>query len=154
MQLGVIVNKVVTGNNSIASFTTDDITVPSGNPSIMMLSLDAFDLEDNQLNLTGLTGSNRIWIEVYLSDYNPFNNYEFLKYNEVTLKQVTSPDYPVELKPVDGKANTLGGYLTGLSVIGLNEKSNQIIIKKKVVPKKKYIYLFNNTTGCKRRVLC
>ena len=148
---GVTVNKVVTGNTSIASFTAANVTVPSGNPSIMMLRLDAFDFADNQLNLTGLTGNNRIWIEVEYPNYNIFKNYEFLKYDEVTLELVSSPDYPVELKPVDGKPNTLGGYLTGLSVIGLNEKSNT---KKKVVPKKKYIYLFNNTTGCKRRVLC
>ena len=59
---GVTVNKVVTGNTSIAS-AIFNVTVPSGNQSTTILSLDAFDLADNQLNLTGLTGNNRI---VYL----------------------------------------------------------------------------------------
>ena len=151
LQNDVTYKRIITGNPNIAGFDVQLITVPSNNPSISILNLNAVDLAGQKLNLTGLTGTDRIWIEIEYPNYNPSKNYVFIKYNEVTLQPVTSPDYPVELNSVVGKLNTLGGYLTGLSVIGLNEKSNA---KKNVVSKKKYIYLFNNTIGCKRRVLC
>ena len=123
---GVTVNKIVTGNTSIASFTASNVTVPSGNQSIMILSLDAFDLADNQLNLTGLTGNNRIYVKFLIDSYNSSNTYTLIKLDD-NLDPVSSIDYyPVTLSLVSGTTNTLEGYLTGLTNIGVIESGQSL----------------------------
>ena len=118
-------NKIVTGNTSIASFTASNVTVPSGNQSIMILSLDAFDLADNQLNLTGLTGNNRIYVKFLIDSYNSSNTYTLIKLDD-NLDPVSSIDYPVTLSLVSGTTNTLEGYLTGLTNIGVIESGQSL----------------------------
>ena len=114
----VTYKRILTTDPNIYSFNAYNVPVPNGNPSYMMLSLDALDGSGNIITgLTGLTGNDRIYVEIEYTNYNLNKGYHLIKYDGNNY--VVSPDYPVPLTPVTNKTNTLGGYLTGLSNIGL-----------------------------------
>ena len=116
----VTYKRILTPNLNIFSFNASNVTVINENPSFMMLSLDALDDYGNVITgLTGLTGNDRIYVEIVYTEYDSEKGYHLIKYNSDMTNYVVSPYYPVPLTPVTGKTNTLGGYLTGLSNIGL-----------------------------------
>ena len=114
----VTYKRILTTHPNIYSFNASNVEVLNSNPSYMMLSLDALDDYGNTITgLTGLTGNDRIYVEIEYTNYDLNKGYHLIKYESDMTNYIVSSDYPIPLTSITG--NTFGGYLTGLSNIGL-----------------------------------